>query len=162
MRKSFPRLVVALAIGLGFFAHGMPPGNATHQIQVNIGDASVVEGNGNCGTSNMVFPVTLTSAPDHYGAVVVTYATADGSATSAGACPPRDYDAVSSTTLTFGPTETSKTITVLVRRGNTLEPNESFFVDSSARATRPSRMVAGRGDPERRCASSVNQRRLAG
>ena len=145
MKKSFPRLVVALTIGLWFFAYGMPPGNATHQILVSINDQFVIEGNGgSCGTTNAGFNITLSQAPGHYGSVVVNYQTANGTAIggAAGSCP-NDYQSTSGS-VTFSSTQTERTITVLLFRDNTPEPNEDFFVDltSATNAT----IQDGRGE----------------
>ena len=88
------------------------------QAGIHISNAeTVVEGD--TGTVNAVFTVTLTW--DH-GAVSVDYSTADSSATAG-----EDYTAVSGT-LTFGPNEFSKTISVPVR-GDTLDEDyEHFYV----------------------------------
>ncbi|HJR07106.1 MAG TPA: Calx-beta domain-containing protein [Pyrinomonadaceae bacterium] len=76
------------------------------------------------GTSNAVFTVTL-SHPSN-APVTVDYQTADGTATA-----PDDYNAVTTTTLTFAPNETSKTITVTVNFDNLTEGNETFTVNLS-------------------------------
>ncbi|AGA29090.1 Calx-beta domain-containing protein [Singulisphaera acidiphila] len=87
---------------------------------LSIGDVSVIEGDS--GTTNAVFKVTLDpSNPDQI--VSVPYSTVDGTA-KAGS----DYQATSGT-LTFAPGETSKTITVPINHGTSVEPVESFFVD---------------------------------
>jgi hypothetical protein len=85
------------------------------------GGGTVVEGNS--GTKNITFNVTLSAAYDL--PVTVTYATADGTATAGS-----DYQATSGT-LTFAPGETSKTITVLVKGDRIAEPSESFLVNLS-------------------------------
>jgi hypothetical protein len=66
VRKRFAPIVLSLAIGVALSAFGVPIANATHQIKVNIGDASFTEGNGNCQTDTVNIPVTLTAAPGHY------------------------------------------------------------------------------------------------
>jgi hypothetical protein len=86
-----------------------------------ISDASVVEGNS--GTVNAVFTVTLVGA--HSGSVSVNYATADNSAV-AGA----DYTAKSGT-LTFGPGDSTQTISVPVIGDTLNEFDEQFFVNLS-------------------------------
>jgi hypothetical protein len=86
--------------------------------QLRIGDVSVNEGN--TGVVEAVFTVALDYGADQ--PVTVQYATADGSATAGS-----DYQAVSST-LTFAPGETSKTITVPVYGDRLFEPNETFVV----------------------------------
>jgi CSLREA domain-containing protein len=93
----------------------LPPG-------ITINDVSVTEGNS--GTTNAVFTVTL-SAPSGL-PVSVNYATANGTATA-----PSDYTAIPSTVLTFLPGETVKTITVLVNGDTLAEANENFFINLS-------------------------------
>jgi len=85
---------------------------------VSISDVSVTEGN--AGTTNAVFTVTL-SAPAT-GPVSVNFGTADGTA-SAGA----DYSAHSGT-VTFAPGVTTATVTVVVHGDTIAEPNETFQV----------------------------------
>ena len=87
-----------------------------------ISDVTVTEGN--TGTVNAVFTVTLATASGQ--AVTVHYATADGTAVQ-----PGDY-ASKSGDLTFAPGETSKTVTVLVNGDTVDEPNETFVVDLTA------------------------------
>ena len=78
---------------------------------------------GNSGTTNFVFTVTL-SAPSA-NTVTVDYATVDGSATA-----PSDYTAGSGT-LTYAPGQTSQQITVLVKGDTTVETNETLTVNLS-------------------------------
>jgi hypothetical protein len=91
---------------------------------VSVADASVVEGNG--GTTNLSFPVTL-SKPVTW-PVSVGYATADGSAKA-----PGDY-ASAHGTVTFAPGETSKAIDVAVDGDTTVEDDETFTVALSSPA----------------------------
>jgi Zn-dependent metalloprotease len=86
-----------------------------------IGDASVVEGN--ASTTDLVLPVTLSTASAS--PVTVAYATADGTATGG------DYNSATGT-LTFAPGELSHGVTVSVVGETTFEPNEFFFVNLSA------------------------------
>ncbi len=86
-----------------------------------LGDARVTEGNS--GRTNAVFTVSL--SPPSANAVTVSYATADGTATS-----PVDYTA-SSGSLTFAPGETSKTIAVPVVGDAVMEPDEVFSLSLS-------------------------------
>ena len=88
---------------------------------VSIGNASKAEGNS--GTSNMTFTVTLSKAAT--GAVTVNYATSNGTATAG-----QDYTAATGT-VTFAAGETSKTITVAVTGDATVEPTETFTVTLS-------------------------------
>jgi uncharacterized repeat protein (TIGR01451 family) len=90
-------------------------------VSISISDVTIMEGN--TGTTNAVFNVTLSAATNV--TVTVDYVTADGTATMGS-----DYQPASGT-LTFNPNETSKSITVLVN-GDTLdEPGETFNVNLS-------------------------------
>jgi hypothetical protein len=86
--------------------------------------ASVSHSEGDSGTTAFDFTVTKsgTTALD----AKVDYATADGSATA-----PSDYTAHPSTTLTFAPGETTKTVTVLVNGDTIFEANETLTVTLS-------------------------------
>jgi len=91
-------------------------------VQLNIsGGGAVTEGD--AGTTEMTFTVTLSGPSD--GTVTVDYTTADGTA-SAGS----DYGAVSDH-LIFGPGETSKSFTVPVNGDAVLEYDEYFNVNLS-------------------------------
>ncbi|MCE9545409.1 MAG: cellulose binding domain-containing protein, partial [Planctomycetia bacterium] len=83
-----------------------------------IGNATVTEGNS--GTVNMTYTVTLSQASSS--PVTVKYATADGTALAGS-----DYNAASGT-LTFAVGETSKIITVAVRGDTLVEGAENFRV----------------------------------
>lgn len=84
----------------------------------SIDDVSVVEGN--AGTINAVFTVTLTGEAGQE--VNLNYTTSNGTATA-----PGDYTATSGT-LAFGPTETTKTISVPVQGDTASELDETFTV----------------------------------
>ncbi|MES2672321.1 MAG: putative Ig domain-containing protein [Pseudomonadota bacterium] len=86
-----------------------------------INDVTVTEGN--AGTVNAVFTVTLSVASGQ--TVTVNYATADGTAVA-----PGDYTAATGT-LTFTPGQVTRTITVLVNGDITPEANETFTVGLS-------------------------------
>jgi hypothetical protein len=86
-----------------------------------IGDVTVTEGN--AGTVNATFTVTLSAAYSQ--SVTVNYSTANGTATAGS-----DYVAKTGT-LTFAPGETTKTITVAVLGDQMYEPNETFVVNLS-------------------------------
>ena len=90
---------------------------------VSINDVAVLEGD--AGTTNAVFTVTL-SAPSTQ-TVTVVATSADGSATS-----PSDYLTLPPTTLTFNPGETSKTVSVTINGDTVVEANENFFVNLTA------------------------------
>jgi glucose/arabinose dehydrogenase len=89
---------------------------------LSIADVSISEGNS--GTTNAVFTVTLSAQP---GAtpVTVSYATANGTAVA-----PGDFTATSGS-LTFTGTTTSQTVSVPIVGDTTVEPNESFTVSLS-------------------------------
>ena len=89
---------------------------------VSIGSAFRVEGAAGT-TGNAVFSVTLSNPS--YQTITVSYASADGSATTGD-----DYIAASGT-VTFNPGETSKSITVTVVGDNLDEINETYFVNLS-------------------------------
>ncbi|HEY1070305.1 MAG TPA: putative Ig domain-containing protein [Thermomonas sp.] len=86
---------------------------------LSINDVTVVEGDS--GTTNAVFTVTLSAASGQ--TVTVNYASADGTATQ-----PADYTNTSGT-LTFTPGQTTRTITVPVIGETVPEANETFFVN---------------------------------
>jgi probable HAF family extracellular repeat protein len=113
--------IVGYALGGGrfhaFLLTPVPAGTPT----VNIGDVTVTEGN--AGTTNAVFTVTL-SAPAS-GPVTVNFTTANGTA-SAGS----DY-AARSGIVTFAPGVTTATVTVAVHGDGIAEPNETFQVNLS-------------------------------
>nr|MDZ8001586.1 Calx-beta domain-containing protein [Aulosira sp. DedVER01a] len=88
---------------------------------LSIKDITVSEGN--TGTKNATFTVTLSAASNSV--VTVKYATANGTATAGS-----DYTATTGT-LTFNPGDTSKTLNVAVTGDLTAEVYETFFVNLS-------------------------------
>ncbi|HEY0159096.1 MAG TPA: Calx-beta domain-containing protein, partial [Thermoanaerobaculia bacterium] len=90
--------------------------------QLSIDDVSRAEGDG--GTTAFTFDVTLSVASGF--TVSVDYATGIGTA-SVGS----DYTAVSATTLTFDPGETTQSVTVNVAGDVLFEDDETFFVNLS-------------------------------
>ncbi len=89
---------------------------------VAINDVTVTEGNG--GTVNATFNVTLSNASAEQ--VTISYATTNGTATTA------DSDYVSTNgTVTFAAGEKSKTVTVTVNGDTKVEANETFNVNLS-------------------------------
>jgi hypothetical protein len=90
---------------------------------ISINDVFVSEPEA-AGTSDATFTVSLSNASA--APVTVDYQTADGTATA-----PDDYNAVSTTTLTFAPGETSKPVTVTVNFDTLTEGNETFSVNLS-------------------------------
>jgi uncharacterized repeat protein (TIGR01451 family) len=89
---------------------------------LSVNDVSVTEGNS--GTTPANFIVTLSPATTQ--TVTVSVATANETATAGS-----DYAALTATTLTFGPGETSKTVVVAVTGDTASEPNETFAVNLS-------------------------------
>jgi hypothetical protein len=93
--------------------------------RISIGNVSQKEGNGN-GKNTTAFNFTVTLSAVYDQTVTVNYATVAGGTATAGS----DYEAKNGT-LTFLPGQKTQTITILVYRDNTLEANETFFVDLS-------------------------------
>jgi hypothetical protein len=89
---------------------------------VTIGREAAPVNEGNTGTTAMTFTVSLSAAYDQ--PVTVTYVTSDGSATAAGG----DYQTQSGS-VTFGPGETSRPITVLINGDRLGESDEYFTVN---------------------------------
>ncbi|MCL1470136.1 Calx-beta domain-containing protein [Argonema antarcticum] len=85
--------------------------------------ADVSQNEGQSGTTNFIFPVTLLNPS--YQTVTVNYATSDGISTAG-----VDYNSASGT-LTFNPGETQKNITVAVNGNTTVETNKNFLVNLS-------------------------------
>ncbi len=85
---------------------------------------SVTQAEGNSGTSNFVFTVTLTGSTAQ--TVTVNFATANGTATAGS-----DYTTTNGT-LTFAPGVTTQTVTVPVIGDTTVESDEPFTLTLSA------------------------------
>jgi large repetitive protein len=96
-------------------------GNDDTQPAIQI--AGVTRNEGNAGTTDFVFNVTLTNPSAQ--TITVDYATAPG-----GAATPADY-ATTSETVTFDPGEVLQTITVAVVGETMLEDDETFVVNLS-------------------------------
>ena len=90
-----------------------------YQCKVKVSDASVREGNS--GTTNMVFTVSLDDSP--LSAVTVAYSTANGTATAGS-----DYVATAGT-LVFAIGQASATITVPVLGDTVVERSETVLVN---------------------------------
>src|SRR5439155_888514 len=89
---------------------------------LSINNVTVTEGNS--GTTNANFTVTLSAASGR--TVTVNYATVDATATA-----PSDYVAIPTTTLTFNPGQTTRTVSVPVIGDTITELNETFVVSLS-------------------------------
>ena len=88
---------------------------------LSINDVTVTEGN--TGSTNATFTVTLSSASGS--PVSVDFFTSNGTGAE-----PGDYTAVNGT-LNFAPGQVTRTITVPVNGDTSPEPNETFFVNLS-------------------------------
>jgi hypothetical protein len=125
-----PRLqnaVTASSSGTQFVSVGesvIEYANFTPNTTIIISDVTVAEGNG--GTVNAVFTVTLTTIDGTSPNAVVNFNTVNGTATTAD----NDYQA-NAGTLTFLPMETTKQITVLVNGDTKFESDETFTVHLS-------------------------------
>jgi hypothetical protein len=104
---------------------------------LSIGNVTVEPALG--GTASAVFAVTL--SPASAKSVTVQYATANGTATA-----PSDYTATSGV-LTFGPGQTSQTVTVVVKDDPSALPNstKTFTVKLSAATGAPINQAIGTG-----------------
>ncbi len=92
---------------------------------LTIGNASVTEGNS--GTVNLVFPVSIDGNSEQ--TLSVQYATADGTGPIDTRATVADNDYVATSgTLTFAPGDRAKTITVVVNGDTTIENNETLSV----------------------------------
>ena len=107
--------------------------------QLSIAGATVDEGD------TAQFVVTLTPASSKQ--VTVSYSTADGTAKAS-----EDYTAASSTTLTFAPDETTKTVSVATTEDTRNEATEAFTMTLSGptNATLKSDANDGDGNDQRR------------
>ena len=108
-------------------------GPAAASLSIN----DVTQDEGNSGTQNATFTVTLSPAASQ--TVTVSYATANGTATAGS-----DYTAASGT-LTFAAGETSKTIAVAVTGDTTIEADETFTVTLSGASGAPISRAQGTG-----------------
>jgi hypothetical protein len=93
---------------------------------LSINNVSVAEGDS--GTVNAVFTVTLSPASTQTVTVVAKTAAGSGSAVAAVGT---DYTATGPTTLTFAPGATAQTVTVAVIGDTSPEPDETFAVTLS-------------------------------
>jgi Calx-beta domain len=90
-----------------------------------LNDPAVTEGNS--GTANLAFVVTLSTASDH--TVTVDFQTVAGGTATAGT----DYVVVAATPLTFAAGETTKTVNVTVN-GDTVDENDETVLATIANA----------------------------
>lgn len=97
-------------------------GPAAAQTVPTLSISDVSEDEGDRGTNNARFVVTLSAAATQ--PVSVQYSTANDSATSG-----QDYTAQTSKTLTFEPGDTTESFGIELLGDTTDEPNEKFFVN---------------------------------
>jgi hypothetical protein len=88
---------------------------------VSIGDVSASEGNS--GSTNFTFPVTLSSPS--FTTVKINFKTTDGTATGGG----NDYASPATNSVSIPAGQVSATINVPVVPDTVVEPDETFFVD---------------------------------
>ncbi len=118
-QRSFNRPIDFLSRPNAVGGDGSDIGAFEIQTSLSISNQTVTEGNG--GSLNAVFTVTLADALAQ--TVTVDYFTANGTATE-----PSDYTAVNGT-LTFFPGQTTRTISVPVNGDTLPEPDETFTVN---------------------------------
>src|SRR3990172_4460126 len=111
-------LAPALALTVTVLVLAATNNNLTSKLSID--NVSVVEGDS--GAVEAIFTVALSTTTTE--TVSVEYATADDTATA-----PADYTAIPTTTLSFAPGETARTITVTVNGDTSIETNETFFVN---------------------------------
>ena len=115
---------------------------------LSIGDVTLAEGNS--GTTNAVFTVTLSAQP---GAtpVTVSYATANGTAVA-----PGDFTATSGS-LTFTGTTTTQTVSVPIVGDTTVEAERRLHRHAlEPRRRHPARRLRHRHDHQRRCRAGAD------
>jgi len=94
------------------------------KIEDSVSVGNVTQSEGNTGTTNFVFTVSLSAAQSQ--PVTVQFFTSDGTGTAG-----TDYVAKSGM-LTFAPGVTSQTITVAVKGDSTYEADETFYLNLSS------------------------------
>ena len=92
------------------------------QPTVSISDVSTKEGDN--GSTNATFTISLSNPSTQ--SITVDYTTSDGTAKAG-----TDYTKVTTTTITFAPGETTKTVTVGVIGNTVVEPDKTFKVNLS-------------------------------
>ena len=92
---------------------------------ITISDSTAVGGTTGTTTTNATFTVSLSAPAERI--VTVKAATANNSAVAGS-----DYTALASTTLSFAPGETTKTVVVAVTADSVIEPSETFVVNLSS------------------------------
>jgi hypothetical protein len=121
--------LAVLALALVAFVFMVPAG-AADPVPPSISINDVTMNEGNSGTTNFVFTVTLSDPPAGNFTIMVNYATANGTAI-AGACSSGFDYLTTSGQLTFNRNNLTRTVTVPVCGDAVFEPNETFFVNLS-------------------------------
>jgi hypothetical protein len=104
---------------------------------IRVNDVVVIEGND--GTRNAVYTISLSTATTLPVSVVVN--TADGTAKASN----NDYEAITNLVINFVPGGTrTKTFTVLINGDKSVEPNENYFVNLSGETN--SSIADGQGE----------------
>ncbi len=98
--------------------------NVSMKIEDSVSVGNVTQMEGNTGTTNFVFTVSLSAAQSQ--SVTVQFFTSDGTGTAG-----TDYTAKSGI-LTFAPGVTSQTVTVAVKGDSTYEADEAFYLNLSS------------------------------
>ncbi len=98
----------------------------SHDITISIDDVSVLETN-DCETADLIFTVTISEEPDEGEDITVDWSTADSTAKT-GNC---DYSANSGSLTFTNSGSTTQTISVSINGDNTVEPDETLYVNLS-------------------------------
>jgi hypothetical protein len=106
-------------------SQGFIENTTVHVRGLAVNDVTVTEGTGGPPTP-ATFTISLLGGPSPT-PVTVNVATANGTATA-----PADYAAIPTTTVTFAPGQTSRTVTVSVVPDAVDEPNETFTLNLSS------------------------------
>jgi Calx-beta domain-containing protein len=128
---SLRSLPIALGL-IGFHVAG-PERQVQAQARLVIDDVTVTETNG--GTTAATFTLSVVDATPH-GAALVSYTISGGTALSAGQCsaPAADFIGVTGVaSLAFQATDFSKQVTIAVCGDTRDEPDQTFFVNLTAR-----------------------------
>lgn len=116
-------LEIQLAVGLNYIAIDNFKFLSVDIPTITINDVSILEGNS--GSANLTFTATLTNVAS--GAFTISYATANNTATTANS----DYMSATGTLSFSGTNGETETLNIAVNGDNTLEIDETFFVNLS-------------------------------
>jgi CSLREA domain-containing protein len=147
-------VILTVTSGTGYEPADSPNDSASGTINndddaptLKINNVTLNEGTTPAGTTSFTFTVTKTGSTQVD--ATVNFDTADGTtnpATGGGSCGGGvDYQSQSGGMRTFLPSDTTKTITILVCRDSTAEANETFFVQLSGASNATIAEGEGRG-----------------